>query len=85
MKTQLQNGDFCEVTREESIELLSLETGRFTRPDWYANDFYDGRFKKVYIRQDEIGLILSGVLFSVHKTEFIFQDFKQRLINTSNK
>lgn len=83
MDEKLQTGDYCDVTREQTIELFKLE-GRWSVhfEKIYIDEFYDSGFKLVNIRYDDIGLILSGVTHGYHKQKITFEDLKQRLINT---
>lgn len=74
---------YCEVTREQAVELLTIE-GQ-VRPEHYINLEEYGVFGIKYIWIDSItGLILSGITHGEMKNELPFPDFKQRLVNTIN-
>lgn len=78
----LEHGMYCEVTREQAVELLTIDG--FVVPEWYAGDFFLGKHDNVYARLDKIGIVLSGIVHGDMTRHLQFPDFRQRLINTVN-
>lgn len=82
MNDKLQIGDYCEVTREQAIELLEIEG--YSTPESYVEPFV--KYDKIYAWWHSMkSIILSGFLTDGPGDELSFPDFKQRLINTVKK
>lgn len=82
MNDKLQTGDYCEVTREQAIQLLNIE--HYGSPEAYCNEFFGKpEYPKVWVRaNDNLRVTLSAMMHGGYVTERSFEDFKQRLINT---
>lgn len=88
MNEKLQTGDYCEVTREQAIELLTIEG--YEHPDHYAGGWHDSGNLKYARYEGEIAsnngeILLAGMVHWDFQNKFTFEDFKQRLINTVKK
>lgn len=80
---KLYHGMYCEVTREQSIELLLME-GCIMFPRNYVDPIFK-TFERVYaLNRIHTGIVLSGIKHGDYITEIPYSDFKQRLFNTVN-
>lgn len=81
----LSHGMYCEVTREQAVELLTIE-GQLTRPRQYVEpifNVFENALGTGTIRFDESnGLVASFLSHGDHSKLLQFADFKQRLVNT---
>lgn len=83
----LEHGMYCEVTREQAIELLTIEG--FEYAAHYAGGWHDSGLLKYARYDDRIAsddgeILLSGIIHGDMYEQLPFPDFKQRLINTVN-
>jgi hypothetical protein len=78
----LSHGDYCEVTREQAVELLTIEN--YKPAEDYVDQFFgdDKWYDQVCILSGEHGIVLSGIKHSRYSKELPFPDFKERLVNT---
>lgn len=78
----LSNGDYCEVTREQAIELFEIE-GEFIGTDSYIVQHFASNYPNNNVRWDSEELILSGHILTIDRgQQLTFPDFKERLVNT---
>jgi hypothetical protein len=82
MNDTLQDGNYCQVTEKQTIELLTIE--KFINPKSYANAFFgEGGYQKVFIRYDEDnGLLITCLEPATNTKELPFAQFRYNLINT---
>lgn len=81
-KLKLQTGDYCEVMREQAIDILNIEG--YSTPEAYVEPFV--KYDKIYAWwHSRMSIIISGFLTDGPGDELSFPDFKQRLINTLKK
>jgi hypothetical protein len=78
----LQHGDYCEVTREQAIELLIIEAPLHDPINSGYIAMYFGKYTNVFIRFDGDQILLSGFKHGAYVQQLPFDDFKQRLVNT---
>lgn len=81
----LEHGDYCEVTREQAVELLTIE--RYDAIDDYLYQFFgrDKIYVNVFMRYYGDEIVLSAYEYSQYDRPLPFADFRQRLINTVNQ
>lgn len=79
----LEHGDYCEVTREQAVELLTIE--KYDAIDDYLYQFFgrDKIYVNVFMRCYDDEIVLSAYKYSQYD-KLPFADFRQRLINTVN-
>lgn len=83
MNDKLQTGDYCEVTREQAVELLTIEGA--VPVDHYISLEEHTVYGIKYAYQSFDGVILTGITHGGTTNIIPFPDFKQRLINTVKK
>jgi hypothetical protein len=72
----LSHGDYCEVTREQAVELLTIENE--VDAEFYSS--IEPVINYVWVNNKDI--MLSGTKHGEMKTFITFSELKQRLVNT---
>lgn len=80
-KNRLQHGDYCEVTEEQAIELLTIE-GDLINPRSYVRPVFNTSLIIHSVYKEDIGIVLSGFPNGDEMNKIDFSDFRARLINT---
>lgn len=81
----LEQGMYCEVTREQAVELYEIENRLPTVVAELLTNTYVNRGKGLFAWWDEEhGIIIGSYHHGDMSKTISFADFRQRLINTVN-
>lgn len=82
---KLSHGMYCDVTREQAVELLTIEGDvKIDSMSEYVTEFFNEISTAHILYMEYIGCILSFDKHGDFNNKLPFPDFKERLVNTVN-